>query len=110
MLNTIVNTFVKGLQDLKLRKEVLSRDGATCGSLAKSYEIIQRAQRTMELAAQIDKDQEDKLKLARLEELIQKQYGRSAISVLADLDAGRPLGPLRDRKNLYPSNGVEDGK
>ncbi|KAM3065102.1 hypothetical protein ACMFMF_011409 [Clarireedia jacksonii] len=110
MLNSIVNTFVKGLRDPKLRKEVLARDGATCGSLAKSYEITQRVQRTLELAVQIDKDQEDKLMLARLEELIQKQYGRSALSVLADLDAGRPSGPSRDRKNPYPSSGAEDGK
>ncbi|KAM3082544.1 hypothetical protein ACMFMF_002202 [Clarireedia jacksonii] len=110
MLNSIINTFVKGLIDPALRREVLARGGTTCGSLAKSYEVIQGVQHAIELAEQSDKDQEAKFKLTRLEELMQRQYGRSAMSVLADLEAGRPLGPSRDRKHLYPYSGAEDEK
>ncbi|VDB90325.1 Bgt-51172 [Blumeria graminis f. sp. tritici] len=36
----------------------------------------------------------DKSRLSRLEELVSSQYGRSAVSVLADVDAGRLLYSL----------------
>ncbi|KAI0992065.1 hypothetical protein K3495_g16121, partial [Podosphaera aphanis] len=60
------------------------------------HEIIQSAQRSIELLEQTEKELVDKTRLSRLEEFVSSQYGRSAVSVLADVDAGKlvySLGP-----------------
>jgi len=89
MLDTMVSAFVKGLRDNRVRRSSLEKDAATAGSLWRSYEIVQATQRSLELLDQIEHERNEKLKMAKMEELLSKQYGRPVVSVLADLDSGK---------------------
>ncbi|TQS37517.1 hypothetical protein Golomagni_02005 [Golovinomyces magnicellulatus] len=89
MLNTIVNAYVIGLCNSRLRQKVLERDGATCN--------------------QTEKELVDKRRLSKLEEFVSSQYGRPAVSVLADVDTRRSvysLGSQSSQRTNYvtPSN------
>ncbi|KAM3084949.1 hypothetical protein ACMFMG_003393 [Clarireedia jacksonii] len=81
MLSIVVNAFVKGIEDDMLRRTVVEKGGATCGALYKSYEIVQSTQRLLELLDQVERERQNRLRLAKLEDLVEKQYGRSAITV-----------------------------
>ncbi|TQS34379.1 hypothetical protein Golomagni_05240 [Golovinomyces magnicellulatus] len=83
MLNTTVNAYVIGLCNSRLCQKVLERDEAIYGALWKAHDTI---------------------KLSKLEEFVSSQYGRSAVSVLADVDAGRSvysLGPQSSQRPNY---------
>jgi hypothetical protein len=54
MLNRIVNTFVKGLSQNDLQKAALQKDAATWGALWKSFEMVQAAQRSLQLEKQVN--------------------------------------------------------
>lgn len=101
MLNTIINAYVKGLSDSRLRQKVLERDGATCGSLWRAYEIVQSSQRSIELLDQVEKELGDRSRLTKLEKFVSSQYGRSAASILADVDAGKIVSSF---KPSFPQN------
>ncbi|RKF76270.1 hypothetical protein GcM1_228031 [Golovinomyces cichoracearum] len=94
MLKTIVNTYVIGLYISRLRQKVFERDGANCGALWKAHDIIQSAQQSLEILDQTEKELVDKHRLSKLEEFVSSQYGRSAVLVLADVDAGRSVYSL----------------
>ncbi|RKF71185.1 hypothetical protein GcC1_105003 [Golovinomyces cichoracearum] len=94
MLNTIVNAYVIGLCNSRLCQKVLERDGAICSALWKAHDIIQSAQRSLEILDQTEKELVDRHKLSKLKEFISSQYGRSAVSVLAEVDSGRSVYSL----------------
>ncbi|RKF57317.1 hypothetical protein GcC1_190032, partial [Golovinomyces cichoracearum] len=94
MLKTIVNAYVIGLCNSRLRQKVLEKDGATCGALWKAHDIIQSAQRSLEILDQTEKELVDRHRLSKLEEFVSSQYDRSAVSVLADVEAGRSVYSL----------------
>ncbi|KAI0991433.1 hypothetical protein K3495_g16754, partial [Podosphaera aphanis] len=103
MLNTIINAFVVGLHNPRLRQKVLEKDGATCGALWKAQEIIQSAQRSIDILDQTEKELVEKARLSRLEEFVSSQYGRPATSVLADVEAGKFVYSLNQQSNLTSS-------
>ncbi|KAH8780636.1 hypothetical protein F5882DRAFT_463241 [Hyaloscypha sp. PMI_1271] len=84
MLNYVVNAFVKGLVQNDLRKAALQKDATTCGALWKSYEMVQAAQRSLQLKKQVKDTLATKKRLAELEKFIFDHTGRTATIALAE--------------------------
>jgi hypothetical protein len=102
MLNCVVNAFVKGLFQDNLRKAALQKDAATCGALWKSYEMVQAAQRSLQLEKQIEEALSSKKRLADLEKFVLDHHGRTATVVLAEVKQN-PHALMRTMPNAQAS-------
>ena len=85
ILNYIVNIFVKGLAQNNLRKAMLQKDAAICGALWKSYEMVQVAQRSLQLKKQVEDALAAKKRLVELEKFVYDYMGRTTIVALAEV-------------------------
>jgi hypothetical protein len=70
ILNCIINAFVKGIYNNELRYLALYKDTATCGSLWKSYKMIQASQYSISLEYQVEEALASKYRLTELEKII----------------------------------------
>jgi hypothetical protein len=118
VVNWIILAFVRGLYHDELRKASIHKDAATCGALWKSYEIIQRTQRSLTLLRKDEEFLANKTQFEELETFILNYTGQPATVVLGEfrknrearqnLESSRSTSP-RIHAQQQPSNSQLDG-